>query len=118
MLTRMIFLSTILSSLVGCNGCNTSRDAIVEEKKEKVNAAIKIGDDIFEARDKLIEEGFKIQYGPDFPTKTRKYYMMIVDYGLVPNELDNFKYMAGIENDKLMTGVIKADSDGKITSIK
>jgi hypothetical protein len=115
MLHKLIVLASMFSTVLGCG---MDRDAVLKEQKKKVNDAIKVGDDIYEARDKIISEGFRIQYGPAFPTKTRKYLMMVVDYGIQPTSLETFKYTAGIKNDGLISGVIKADADGTITSIE
>lgn len=100
-------------------GCDMKQQAIVEQQKEKVAAEVDLGDDIFEAKEKLETSGFRIKYGPDFPTKTEKYLMMIVDYGASPSGLETFKYTVGLEgSDKPITGIIKATPEGKITSIE
>jgi hypothetical protein len=105
--------------LVVLLGCDMNRDSIVKQQKKRVNASIKIGDDIFLAKDKLVKQGFTIEYGPDFPTKSRDYLIMNVDYGVRSNGLETFKYTVGMEGSgELISGVIKADPTGKITSIE
>lgn len=99
--------------------CDSNRTVRLDTQKKKMENEIRIGDDIYQAKDKLIEAGFKIKFGPDFPTKTKKYLMMIVDYGVTPGELETFKYTVGLEgSDKPITGIIKATPEGKITSIE
>ena len=106
--------------VLATSGCDSKRDQIVSEKKERVTATIRIGDDINEAKLKLVDLGFRIEYGPDFPTKTKKYLMMIVDYGVSPSEIETFKYSVGISggDDKPIDGIIKATPEGVITSIE
>lgn len=95
------------------------REEIVKSQGEKINAEISLGDHIFEAKERLIAAGFKIKYGPDFPTKTREYLLMIVDYGVRPSRLDTFKYSVGIGGGAdPITGIIKSDAEGTITSIE
>lgn len=100
-------------------GCDMKQQAVVEKQKEKIAAEVDLGDDIFAAKEKLVAAGFRIKYGPDFPTKTKRYLMLIVDYGESPSKLETFKYTVGLEgSDKPITGVIKATPEGKITSIE
>ncbi|PXA03975.1 hypothetical protein DDZ13_10075 [Coraliomargarita sinensis] len=115
----MIHRITILLIVLFLAGCNSQRDQVVSEKSEAARSEIKIGDDIFEAKNKLVTKGFGIKYGPDFPTKTERYLMMIVDYGVDPSGLEVFKYTVGIEsNADPISGIIKATPEGKITSIE
>jgi hypothetical protein len=116
MLQKVMAVSIVALLL---SGCDAKRDANIEMKRKQVAAKIGIGDDIFAAKKVLEAEGFSIKYGPDFPAKTKKYLMMIVDYGAHPNGLETFRYTVGIEGDgKPITGVIKATPEGRITSIE
>lgn len=109
----------ILAFMVMFTGCESKQNEIVEKSKKEVAADIFLGDDIFVAKEKLIKSGFRIKYGPDFPTKTRKYLMMIVDYGAIPSGSERFRYTVGLEgSSKPIVGIIKATPEGKITSIE
>lgn len=112
-------LAILLFLAIFGSGCGQKRDIAMEKGIETVASSIEIGDDIFSAKKKLEEAGLTIKYGPEFPTKSEKYLMMIVDYGVRPNGLETFKYTVGIEgNDAPINGVIKATPDGEITSIE
>lgn len=116
MLRELIILTLTLLVLTSCA---VRRDAIIERQKEKVVAEVELGDDIFKAKEKLESAGFRIKYGPGFPTKTKRYLEMIVDYGLNPSELDALKYSYGIEGGGTpITGLIRATPEGKITRIE
>ncbi len=116
MLQKIVAFLFIASAL---SGCDMKRNETIEAKRIQVASKVSIGDDIFEARKTLVANGFSIKYGPDFPTKTKSYLMMIVDYGHSPNGLEIFKYTVGIKGgDNPITGVIKATPEGKITSIE
>lgn len=116
MLQRIMACSFVASVL---SACDPKRDAEIAAQREQVAAKVSLGDDIFAAKIALEAKGFSIIYGPEFPTKTKKYLMMIVDYGARPNGMETFKYTVGIEgDDKPITGVIKATPEGKITSIE
>lgn len=100
-------------------GCSLERQLTIDSQRNKLAAKVRVGDDIFESKERLEAEGFRIKYGPDYPTKTKKYLMMIVDYGVSPNELETLRYSLDIEGDgEAITGIIKASSDGKIFSIE
>jgi hypothetical protein len=116
MLRKLVILLFI--ALYGF-GCGQKREAVVEEGKDTVASNVKIGDDIFSAKQKLEEAGLRIKYGPDFPTKSEKYLMMIVDYGARPNGLETFRYTVGFDgSDEPISGIIKATPGGEITSIE
>lgn len=100
-------------------GCDSGRQEVLKQQAGAARALVHVGSDIHEAKAKLEAEGFKISYGPDYPTKTKRYLMMIVDYGASPNGLETFQYVVGIEgSNKPLNGVIKASPDGTITSIE
>ena len=112
-------LATLLFIAIIVSGCAQKREALIEKGKDTVVSTVEVGDDIFSAKKKLEEAGLSIKYGPDFPTKSEKYLMMIVDYSARPNGLETFKYTVGLGgNDEPITGVIKATPEGEITSIK
>ncbi|MBT7959218.1 MAG: hypothetical protein ABGY95_01740 [Rubritalea sp.] len=114
------FIPVIILLALAASGCNDKRDEIVSEQKERVTDTIQLGDDIHEAKSKLIDLGFRIDYGPDFPTKSEKYLMMIVDYGVSPSGMETFKYTVGMSggSGEPIDGIIKATPDGVITSIE
>ena len=114
-MTRSIFILLILCVM----GCNSERKDVLERQSGITKSLVQVGDDIHEAKAKLEAEGFKISYGPDYPTKSKGYLMMIVDYGVSPNGAETFRYVVGIESrSEPLDGVIKASPDGKITSIE
>ncbi len=117
MLSKLVVF--FFSAIFLLYSCESKRDVMIEAQRSKVADTVSLGDDIFAAKKALEAAGFKIKYGPDFPTKTRKYLMMIVDYGLFPTGFDTFKYTIGIGGGgKLISGVIRATPDGKITNIE
>ena len=99
-------------------GCSPQKAATIKSKRAQVASKVSVGDDIFRAKDVLEADGFRIKYGPDFPTKSRSYYMMIVDYGLTPGELDKLRYALGVQGGEPIAGLIRADPAGKIISIE
>ena len=108
-------MAAIAFSFGGCQSEKTT----TEEKQERIKSKISIGDDIFLAKEKLVEMGFRIKSGPSFATNNNDYYMMVVDYGVLPNGFETFKYTVGIEsNGELIDGIIKAGVDKKITNIQ
>ena len=113
-------IPVIIFLALAASGCNGRRDKVVTDQKERVTDTIRIGDNIHEAKSKLVDLGFRIDYGPDFPTKSEKYLMMIVDYGVSPNSMETFKYTVGISGGSgaPIDGIIKATPDGVITSIE
>jgi hypothetical protein len=115
-----VLVPTIILLVLAESGCDRKRDKIVSEQKERVTIAIRVGDDIHEAQSKLANLGFRIDYGPDFPTKSKEYLMMIVDYEVLPNGWETFKYTVGLSggSSKPVDGVIKATPEGVITSIE
>tara|TARA_B100001093_G_C26699161_1_gene958251 strand:- start:186 stop:551 length:366 start_codon:yes stop_codon:yes gene_type:complete len=99
--------------------CSVLRERKVEANTTQIKELIKIGDNIFNAKTKIEKNGFKITYGPDFPTDSKTYYLMIVDYGLNPNAWEKIKLAAGKPGvNEPIWGEIKADSSGKIISIR
>jgi hypothetical protein len=99
--------------------CDQGRKDVLEQQSSNTRSIVQVGGNIHEAKAKLEAERFKISYGPDYPTKTKGYLMMIVDYGVSPNGLETFQYVVGIEgSSKPLKGVIKASPDGTITSIE
>lgn len=100
-------------------GCSVQRQHLIDESRKDVRNLINVGDDIYQAKERLKENGFKIKYGPDFPTKTKKYLMMIVDFGADPNLKETVAYTLGAgEGSGPIDGIIKADPNGVITSIE
>lgn len=106
-----------ICGLISC--CNVKRQKTIDNNLNEVRELVSIGDDIFEAKQKLIDAGFNIKYGPKFPTASKSYYLMIVDYGVRPNGLDTLKYTIGIEGDgKPISGEIRANQSREITNIE
>ncbi|QQL45579.1 hypothetical protein [Sulfuriroseicoccus oceanibius] len=116
MLQRIVVCAVALW-LVSCGSITRDRELKVNELE--VRELISIGDDIFEARNILEEHGFKISYGPKFPTDSRSYYQMIIDYGLHPTGWEKMKLAAGRPGvNKPIWGEVRADPSGRITSIR
>lgn len=116
MLQKIIYGFVLALILVGCS---LERQLTIDNQRNKIAAKVGVGDDIFVSKKRLESEGLRIKYGPDYPTKTQKYLMMIVDYGVSPNGLETLRYSLGIEGDgEAITGIIKASPDGKIFSIE
>lgn len=121
MLQKIIIYVAIPIALVFgmISSCSVLRDQKFESNTKEVKGLIEVGDDIFEAKKKLEESGFKIKAGPVFATKNKDYYSMLVDYGLQPNAWEKMKLAAGLPGiDKSLSGVIEADKDGKIYKIE
>ena len=66
---------------------------MVEEARWSLYALVRVGDDIFEAKQRLEADGFRIEYGPGMPTKDKSYYMMIVGFGVDPAFFDTLGYV-------------------------
>lgn len=116
MLQKLTALICIVLFLIGCNG--VTQNERVKTKRRLLKNTIELGDNIFEAKETLISEGFSIQFGPDFPTANKDYYLMVVDFGEKPNVAETAKYVTGISgSDRSITGVVKADKDGTITAV-
>jgi len=110
-------LTVLAFGLISC--CSVLRDKKIEANTTEVKGLIKIGDDIFEAKTRLEESGFNITFGPDFPTDSKSYYRMIVDYGLRPNAWEKAKLAAGLPGiDRSLSGIVEAGKDGKIYKIE
>lgn len=87
--------------------------------QNEVKAIVAVGDDIFKAKQLLIDGGFSITAGPLYPTKTESYLTMYVDYDEQPSSLSALMYSMGIgSGGSLISGVITADPDGRITEIE
>lgn len=116
MLQKVMCAITLALLLVSCS---LKRERIIDGQRSKVAAKVSVGDDIFGAKKRLEDDGFRIKYGPEFPTKTKKYLMMIVDYGVIPNGLETLRYSLelGVDEEPI-TGIIKANPDGMIFSIE
>ena len=116
MLYKLVFAATALFLLTNCT---TGRSQKLSSQREKLDSLVKIGDNIYDAKEILISEGYQITYGPGFPTESNRYLLMIVDYDINPTVVESFKYAAGVSGKgTLIDGVIKANPSGEITSIK
>ena len=119
LLKKTGLLLTFLVVVFGLFFCaGIFRNMKVASKTGEIKELIEIGDDIFEAKKKIEENGFKVTYGPDFPTASRSYYMMIIDYGVRPNASDEFRELINMPGNLKISGIIEADKDGKIYEIK
>lgn len=97
--------------LAGCANHSIERSSV----RDLVNT----GDDIFKAKQILINHGFKIEFGPEFTGPHRASYLMIIDYGSVPGPMSNISETMGWPGDgKSPSGVIRATRDGKIYLIE
>lgn len=101
-------------------GCGDSRKEKADNFRDEIQNLISIGDDIFEAKEKLVDSGFSIVYGPDFQTKDRSCLLMIIDYGLQPTSLENLNYVTDLWEDdgELISGIVRADPSGRIFEIE
>ena len=101
-------------------GCGDSRKENADNFRDEIQNLISIGDDIFEAKEKLVDSGFSIVYGPDFPTKDQSNLLMIIDYGLQPTSLENLNYITDLweEDGELIFGIVRADPSGRIFEIE
>lgn len=109
------------TSIVFLLGCSSYlRDQRVLLAQKRVSEIIEVGDDIYEVKSILEKNGFGIKYGPGFPTESKEYLMMVIDYGEHPTTFETFKYSTGIGEDdgELISGVIRATPEGIITEIE
>ncbi|MFT3990022.1 MAG: hypothetical protein QM680_01305 [Luteolibacter sp.] len=100
--------------------CSLTRDAVVEQRKSDVSKVIKIGDNIYAARDDLRSAGFQATE-PYFATVSKSYYRMDINYdGVSTTGLEVITYSFGLPRNKsnLISGVVYARLDGTIYEIK
>ena len=91
----------------------------VAKKLEEVKSLVSVGDDIYEAKEILIENGFRIVAGPSFPTKPRDYMTMHISFGESPSTIDDLIYTMDLGwGGSAISGLIRADPSGKITEIE
>lgn len=109
--------------LTGCQlfvCCTPSGDAIVKQAQADVRSLVKVGDNIFAARDKLRSAGFQSS-DPYFATVEKSSYRIDIDYkGAAPTEFEGFTYAFGLPRSKsnLVSGYAYARADGTIYEIK
>jgi hypothetical protein len=88
---------------------------------EDLRLQVQIGDNIYQAS-KKIEHRYHYTTGPLDPTKLGKNLWLHVNFGLEPTFLETMAYTAGISlpfsSNNQITAIIKADIDGRITSIE
>jgi len=116
-----IFITSFLvAGLISCS--NQARFEQVEKGQKIVLDNVKLGDDIFEAKKVLESKGLSIMAdGPNFATKDKSYYSMVIDYGVGPSFWDTFRYTVGIESsedEKPIYGLVEAHRNGKIYEIE
>lgn len=91
----------------------------ISSEKKRMISIVEIGDDIFSAKQKLIENGFRIKYGPKLSNAQKSKYLMIVDFGVGPGPSDYLEETLGWGGDgESPSGVIYANESGKIFRIK
>ncbi len=99
-------------------GCAPSSNPKLQNKRDRFESSIAVGDNIFEAKEKLASLGFRILSGPNFATEKQDYYLMVVDFGESPTHFETFKYSTGVQSEgTLIHGLVKADAKGTITVI-
>lgn len=99
-------------------GCAPSSNLRLQDKRDRFESSVAVGDNIFEAKEKLANLGFRILSGPTFATEKQNYYLMIVDFGEPPTHFETFKYSTGVQSEgTLIHGLVKADAKGTITVI-
>ena len=111
-------IAIIVFLLLLC-GCSSERENIIQNQREKIASLVRVGDNIHEAKEVLLANGFKIIYGPEFMTEAKTDLIMIIDYGLTTTDLDGLKYSVGLDDgSEPITGAVEATPKGVITRIE
>ncbi|MBK1884263.1 hypothetical protein JIN85_17725 [Luteolibacter pohnpeiensis] len=112
---RKSLISLLMLLLCGC--ANTNPSPAYNLELNKVKEFVKVGDDIYSAKEKLKKIGKDCSEVYD-PTGLGDNLMMIVNHeNLTPT--GGFLYAAGINvNNSLISTVIEANMNGVITSIE
>ena len=120
MLSRVVIFCAVLMILVigAISYSNFLRYKKIEQNTKDVRSLVAIGSDIFEAKRKLEKAGFTISYGPDFPTASETYYLMIIDYGLHPSGWDKFRELINKPGHLKLSGIVEADENGDICKVE
>lgn len=80
---------------------------------------VDVGDDIFDAKETLLSNDFRIVSGPNFATADKDYYLMTVDFGVLPSTWDTIQYTIGMRGSgEPIAGIVKANSEGVITNVR
>jgi hypothetical protein len=91
----------------------------IRDQKQRMISVVKVGDNIFSAKKILLENGFRIKFGPKFSDPQKTEYLMIVDYGVNPGASDYLEETFGWAGDgKPFSGIIYANKSGRIFRIK
>lgn len=87
--------------------------------KEQMSAIVKVGDNIFEARDELLQNGFDIRFGPELVTVDKNQYSMTVGYGVEAGPSAYLSETMGWGRiGKSHVGVVSADNSGIIFRVE
>jgi hypothetical protein len=110
---------------VSCAGNNSVHSdgfrgrAVISSEKKRLKTLVNVGDDIFKAKKKLVENGFVISYGPKLSNVQRNRYLMIVSYGVDPGPSAYVAEAMHWKGDgKPIHGTISADKSGRIFRIE
>jgi hypothetical protein len=98
--------------------CQEKRDGIVANKASIVLEEVKLGDNIFDAREKLQNRGMKCSE-PYFPTASKSEYWMNVDYGVTTTASEKMleSLDATPDKKKMISALIRAKPNGVIFKI-
>ncbi len=117
----MLILVSIALVAAGLSQCTAHRSSAYEAKMVDLRSQVQVGDNIFEAA-KKIEGRYHYTSGPLDPTKLGKELWLHVNFGLQPTFIETAAYTADVnlpfDDNKPISAVIKANSNGVITSIE
>jgi len=117
----ILILGLLVLVVAGLSQCTAYRSSVYEEKMVDLRSQVQIGDNIYEAA-KKIEGRYHYISGPLDLTKLDKELWLHVNFGLQPTFIETVTYASDVElqfgDHKPISAVIKADSDGVVTSIE
>ena len=117
-----VFVFLVLSSCAAPSPVRSgslTKTLRIRSERETMLSLVQVGDDIFQSKEKLKENGFNIKFGPELSNVQKSRYLMIVDYGVAPGPIATLGEALGSGGDgKPISGAIYADRSGRIFRIR